>query len=210
MKAKFPMILRGLPVNLHSVGKAKDAIKSCVNLPVGQRYSEAWKTLSKNFGQPHMVADAHMKRLRDYNLRRVDASSLMEFARRLEDTKRVLTSMGPLYVSRLNNEDTILMLMKKLPDEGFKRKWTEIAGDLICSKGQVDFSDFLSFIKKRADRLNNRYGQELRSAPPQQEKERRHGNKEKQELRLKATTLATQSKQNGKAGRTGSANLKCY
>ena len=210
MKAKFPMILRGLPVNLHSVGKAKDAIKSCVNLPVGQRYSEAWKTLSKNFGQPHMVADAHMKRLRDYNLRRVDASSLMEFARRLEDTKRVLTSMGPLYVSRLNNEDTILLLMKKLPDEGLKRKWTDIAGDLICSKGQVDFSDFLSFIQKRADRLNNRFGQELRSAPPQQEKERRHGNKEKQELRLKATTLATQSKQNGKAGRTGSANLKCY
>ena len=69
------------------VGRAKDAIKSCVNLPVGQRYSEAWKTLSKNFGQPHMVADAHMKRLRDYNLRRVDAPSLMEFARRLEDTK---------------------------------------------------------------------------------------------------------------------------
>ena len=112
------------------VGMAKDAIKSCVNLPVGQRYSEAWKTLSKNFGQPHMVADALMKG----NLRRIDAPSLMEFARRLEDTKRVLTSMGPLYVSRLDNEDTILMLMKKLPDEGLKRKWTDIAGDLICSK----------------------------------------------------------------------------
>ena len=192
------------------VGRAKDAIKSCVNLPVGQRYSEAWKTLSKNFGQPHMVADAHMKRLRDYNLRRVDAPSLMEFARRLEDTKRVLTSMGPLYVSRLNNEDTILMLMKKLPDEGLKRKWTDIAGDLICSKGQVDFSDFLSFIQKRADRLNNRFGQELRSAPPQQEKERRYGNKEKQELTLKATTLATQSRGNGKAASAGSANFKCY
>ena len=114
------------------VGRAKDAIKSYVNLPVGQRYSEAWKTLSKNFGQPHMVADAHKKRLRDYNLRRVDAPSLMEFVRRLQDTKRMLTSMGPLYVSRLNNEDTILMLMKKLTDEGLKRKWTDIAGDLIC------------------------------------------------------------------------------
>ena len=130
------------------VGMAKDAIKSCVNLPVGQRYSDAWKTLSKNFGQPHMVADGLMKRLKDYNLRRIDAPSLMEFERRLEDTKRVLTSMGPLYVSRLDNEDTILMLMKKLPDEGLKKKWTDIAGDLICSKGQVDFSDFLRFIQK--------------------------------------------------------------
>ena len=60
--------------------------------------------------------------LRDYILGRVDAPSLMEFARRLEDAKRMLTSMGPLYVSRLNNEDTILMLMKKLPDEGLKSK----------------------------------------------------------------------------------------
>ena len=76
-------------------------------------------------------------------------------------------------------------------------------------KGQVDFSDFLSFIQKQADRLNNRFGQELRSALPQQEKERRHGNKEKQELTLKATTLATQSKGNGKAASTGSASLKC-
>ena len=123
----------------------------------------------------------------------------MEFARRLEDTKQMLTSMGALYVSRLNNEDTILMLMKKLPDEGLKRKWTDVAGNLICSRGQVDLSVFLRFIQKRADRLNNRFGQELRSALLQQEKERRHGNKEKQELTLKATTLATQSKGNGKA-----------
>lgn len=61
----------------------------------------------------------------------------MEFARRLEDTKRVLPSMGPLYVGRLNNEDTILKLMKKLPDEGVKRKWTDITGDLIFANGQV-------------------------------------------------------------------------
>ena len=100
------------------VGRAKDGIKSCVDLPVGQRYSEAWKTLSKNFAQPHMVADAHMIRLRDYNLRRVDAPSLMEFARRLKDKKQ---AWDRFYVSRLNNEDTILMLMKKLP-EGLKRK----------------------------------------------------------------------------------------
>ena len=192
------------------VGKARDAIKSCVNLPIGQRYSEAWKTLSKNFGQPHMVADAHMKRLREYNLRRVDATSLMDFARKLEDTKRVLTSMGPLYLSRLNNEDTILMLMKKLPEEGLKRKWTDVAGDLICSKGQVDFSDFVNFIQKRADRLNNRFGQELKSSLPQHEKERRHGNKEKQDLPFKATTLATQSRGNRKSANTRSATLQCY
>ena len=92
-----------------------------------------------------------MRKLRGLNLRSGDTASLMDFARKLEDAKRVLTSMGPSYVSRLNNEDTILMVMKKLPDGGLKRKWTDIAGVLICSK--VDFADFLNFIQKRADRL---------------------------------------------------------
>ena len=45
------------------VGKAKDANKSCVNLPMGQRYEEAWKTLMKNFGQPHMVAEVRLRKL---------------------------------------------------------------------------------------------------------------------------------------------------
>ena len=51
------------------VGKAKDAIKSCVNLPVGQRYEEAKKTLMKNFGQPHMGAEVHLRKLREFKVR---------------------------------------------------------------------------------------------------------------------------------------------
>ncbi|KAL9978539.1 hypothetical protein ACROYT_G016066 [Oculina patagonica] len=62
----------------------------------------------------------------------------------------------------------------------------------------------------RADRLNNRFGQELKSSLPQHEKERRHGNKDKQDLPFKATTLATQRKGNRKSANTGSATLKCY
>ena len=130
------------------VGKARDAIKSC-NLSSGQRYSEPGITLSKNFGQPHMVPGAYMRRLRQYNLRRVDAESLMDFTKKLEDAKRALTSMEPLYVSCLDNEHTILMLMTKLLDESLKRKWTDVAGDLICLKGQL--ADFVNFIQKRAD-----------------------------------------------------------
>lgn len=60
------------------VGKARDNI----NLNIGRRCSEAWKTLSKNFRQSHMVAGANMRRWREYNPRRGDAESLMDFARR--------------------------------------------------------------------------------------------------------------------------------
>jgi hypothetical protein len=44
-------------------GKAKEAIKSCVSLPVHKRYATALDTLHKNFGQPHMIMNANMNKL---------------------------------------------------------------------------------------------------------------------------------------------------
>ena len=175
-------------------GKAKEAIRSCVNLTVGERYTEAWRTLSENFGQPHMIVEAHMKKLREIQVRKADATTLMEFVRRLEDARRVLTSMGHNCVSRLDNEDVIISLMRKLPDESLKRKWVDKAGNLIKRKGRADFADFVEFVRRVADCINNRYGQEFGSSS--------HGNREKRELNKtkhpppKFTTLATQTDQN--------------
>ena len=74
----------------------------------------------------------------------------------------------------------ILMLMRKLPDESLKRKWMDIAGDIIQSKGQVGFADFLSFIQKQADRLNNRFGQELKPSQVQHDRDRRQITRDRQ------------------------------
>ena len=175
------------------VGKAREAIRSCVNLPVCERYVEAWRTLHQNFGQPHMVADAHVRRLKEIQIRRADASSLMEFARKLEDARRVLTSMGYSYSSRLDNEETIVMLMRKLPDESLKRKWADKAGDLIKLKGRAEYADFVQFVEKTADRINNRYGQELRVTSSTTERDKRDPKKERSDQRYKVTTLAVQS-----------------
>ena len=144
------------------VGKAKDAIRSCVNLDANQRYKEAKNCLLENFGQPHIIVEAHMKKLREIQIRRSDASSLMEFVRHLDDSERALKSMGPSYSNRLDNEDVIVMLMRKLPDEGLKRRWADKAGDLIKSNGVVQFDDFVQFLKKVAGRINNRFGRELK------------------------------------------------
>ena len=57
-------------------------------------------------------------------------------------------SMGSNYTSRLDNEDAIILLMRKLPDESLKRKWAERAGDLIKGKGRAEYADFVSFIKR--------------------------------------------------------------
>lgn len=115
-----------------------------------------------------------MRKLRELTTRRGDATSLKDFARRLEDVKRISTSIGCRYAVRLDNEDMIVMLMRKLPDENLKRRWTEIASDLIQTKGQVSFGDFLNFIRRRADRLNNRFRQELKLSLPQHDTEKRH------------------------------------
>lgn len=97
--------------------------------------------------------------------------------------------MGPRYAVRLDNEDMILMLMRKLPDESLKRKWTDIAGDIIQSKGQVSFADFLNFIQKRADCLNHRFGQELKPSQVQHDRDRRPISKDRQEPPRRATTI---------------------
>ena len=87
-------------------------------------------------------------------------------------------------------------------DESLKRKWVDKAGDLIKRKGRADFADFVEFVRRVADRINNRYGQELGSSS--------HGNREKRELNKtkdpppKFTTLATQTDQNCLSQKTSS------
>ena len=136
----------------------------------------------------------------------------MHFARRLEDVKRVLTSMGPRNAARLDNEDMILMLMRKLPDKSLKRKWTDIAGDIIQSKGQVSFAYFLSFIQKRTDRLNNRFGQELKPSQVQHGRDRRPIRRDRQEPPRRATTLHVGAPNNTHKNpdNVEAATLKCY
>ena len=69
-----------------------------------------------------MVVKTLMKKLREIQGRKADASALMDFVRRLEDARRFLTSMGCNYASRLDNEDVVIMLKRKLPGKGLKRK----------------------------------------------------------------------------------------
>ena len=60
LRVRCPMIHKDLPIYSHSVPEGQEML-SCVNFPIGQRYTEAQKTLTKNFGQPHMVVGTHMR-----------------------------------------------------------------------------------------------------------------------------------------------------
>ena len=91
----------------HCYGKAREAIESCVNLPVEEGYYVAKNTLRENFGKPHIIAKAHIKKLENLPpLKQADGQNLLEFARHLEVAERTLTGMGPEYVSDLNHTNT--------------------------------------------------------------------------------------------------------
>jgi len=175
-----------------SIGKAQEAIRSCVNLPVGNRYPEAWKTLHENFDKPHMIVKAHMKRLTEIQMRKVGASTLIDFVRRLKDARRVLMTMGSNVTSRLDNEDVIIMLMRKLPNEGLKRKWADRASDLIKDTGRTEYADFASFIKRVVECFNNRYGQKL-EALSFTEREKKESGRGMADDPPRVTSLATAS-----------------
>ena len=145
----------------HCSGKAKEAIESCVNLPVGRGYITAKNTLKENFGKPHIIAKAHIKKLESLPpLKQADGPSLLEYARNLEIAHRTLSSMGPEYESELSHVNTLRELNRKLPL--FMRvKWTESAGMIIESDARPKFQDFLQFVKARARLVNNEFAEDL-------------------------------------------------
>ena len=52
--------------------------------------------------------------------------------------------------------------MRKLPDEGLRRKSVDRAGDLIKSNGHGCIISFINFVREAAQRFNNGYGKELK------------------------------------------------
>ena len=149
----------------HCYGKARDAVESCVNLPVDEGYHVAKSTLRENFGLPHIIAKAHIRKLESLPpLRQADGASLLAFARHLDVANRTPSGMGPEYVSDLNHTNTLRELNKKLPL--FMRvKWTECAGRIISRGSRPKFADFLQHLKDRAALVNNEFGEDLTASP---------------------------------------------
>ena len=149
----------------HCYGKARDAIESSVNLPVDEGYHVAKSTLCENFGLPHIIAKAHIRKLESLPpLKQADGASLLAFARHLDVANRTLSGMGPEYVSDLNHTNTLRELNKKLPL--FMRvKWTECAGRIISRGSRPKFADFLQHLKDRAALVNNEFGEDLTAGP---------------------------------------------
>ena len=136
-----------------------------MNLSVDEGYYVAKSTLRENFGLPHIIAKAHIKKLEDLPpLKQADGASLLEFARQLDVANRTLSGMGPEYFSDLNHTNTLRELNKKLP-QFIRVKWTECAERIISFGAKLKFADFLKHLKDRAALVNNEFGEDLNAAP---------------------------------------------
>ncbi|CAB3996126.1 Hypothetical predicted protein, partial [Paramuricea clavata] len=145
----------------HCSGKAREAIESCVSLPHNDGYHVAKETLYENFGKPHVIAEAHTKKLMNLpSLKNGDGPSLLQFARYLETAQRTLTGMGSSYVADLDHMHVLRELAKKLPMY-LRSRWTEYAGNIFESRQRPRFEDFLKFIKQRAKLVNNEFGRDM-------------------------------------------------
>ena len=97
----------------HSIDKAREAIESCINLENG--YEVAKAALKANFGKPHIIALAHIRKLVSLpDLKTADAPSLLQFARNLTTAERTLTGMGTEHTADFNHMTTLRELVKKL------------------------------------------------------------------------------------------------
>jgi hypothetical protein len=75
-------------------------VESCVNIPEEHGYQAAKETLRENFGKPHIIAQAYIKKLENLApLKQVNGQSLLVFARHLEVANRILAGMGSEYTS---------------------------------------------------------------------------------------------------------------
>ena len=144
----------------HCTGKAREAIESCANLS-NDGYRVAKQTLRENFGKPHVIAEAHVKKLLSLPcLKNVDGPALLEFSRHLDTADRTLTGMGAEYVSDLNHMNTLRELAKKLP-MFLRGRWTECAGKIIALDRRPKFQDFVTFVKERAKLVDNEFGRDM-------------------------------------------------
>ena len=175
----------------HCMGVAREAIESCVNLPASEGYISAKRTLRQNVGLPHIIAKAHLKKLECLPpLKNCGGSTLLEFARSLEVADRDLRGMGHDYVDDLNQPNTLLELSRKLPFF-IRGKWAEQAGRIIGAGERPRFSDFLKFVKDRANLENNEFKEDLVVSPS---KERRGSEDMRVKSLSRATPLATKFK----------------
>ena len=127
-----------------TAGEAKELIKHCIHSNRDSCYTQAMSLLKKHFGDPHRIASAYLKELRDWpELQSNDSSAFRAFNQFLIKCKIYKNEQ---YLRELDAADTLRTLVLKLP-LNLQDKWNRKVDGIRTRENRIaDFGDFSEFI----------------------------------------------------------------
>ncbi|XP_071483331.1 uncharacterized protein [Diadema antillarum] len=164
-------------------GKARNSIENCVLMEPREGYAEAKRILREQFGQPHVVANAHLdKILKRSQVKQNDHAGLWDLARDMKRCGMVLAQMG--YLADANGSETLLKIQRLLPVH-LQAEWARRAHAMMVRCVVPNFDLMTTFVEESAQLASNIFGRNIGKAIPKNDKS-------KKETRPRGTAFATQ------------------
>ena len=136
-----------------TTGEPKELIRHCIHEDKDSCYTQAMDLLKRHYGDPHRIATAYLKELRQWpNLSSNDSSGFRSFNRFLIKCKCYKKDH---FLRELDSADTLRTLVLKLP-LNLQERWNRKADSTKANKGRlVEFADFCDFIDSESRLAND-------------------------------------------------------
>ncbi|XP_077971754.1 uncharacterized protein LOC144425871 [Styela clava] len=146
----------------HCTGEAKEAIKSCGNLPSEEGYNLARNILHRNYGQTHLIIDAHLNLLCEGPAIKVND---------IEAWDKLLTQARSTFITfsqfgiRANLDDLTVLrkIVKRFPSQHLW-KFANLANDRYNAGDLVNFDTLLSFMESVSNVNRSGFGKLARES----------------------------------------------
>ncbi|XP_038061114.1 uncharacterized protein LOC119731899 [Patiria miniata] len=140
-------------------GKAKESIENCILMEPTDGYKTALKILREQFGQPHLIMHALLRKVTNRGqIRQNDGNALWDLARDMEKCQITFSQLG--YNADMNSSENLLKVQRLLPVH-LQADWAKKAQGTIECKREPRFAQMTEFIETKAKTASNMYGQNI-------------------------------------------------
>ncbi|XP_077972430.1 uncharacterized protein LOC144427306 [Styela clava] len=146
----------------HCTGEAKEAIKSCGNLPSEEGYNLARNILHRNYGQTHLIIDAHLNLLCEGPA--IKVNDIEAWDKLLTQTRSTFITFSQFGI-RANLDDLTVLrkIVKRFPSQHL-RKFANLANDRYNAGDLVNFDTLLSFMESVSNVNRSGFGKLARES----------------------------------------------
>ena len=139
----------------HTANKPLEIVRACMEMPEGEGYSEARRTLEKRYGNAEKIASAYTDKIMNWPIIKPhEVEALDEFSILLTNCKNAVSRLQHLSLE-IEHPKTMRSILSKLPFN-IQEKWRRKADDIIERQSSIiKFSDLVSFVQDEARIANN-------------------------------------------------------